>query len=71
MPAAAVLGFFNDLLTRLAREGELRPVYELRSEIGVNPVYVFESGGGPVTVVHPASVLPWPPASPRRSSHSA
>ena len=58
VPVAAVVSFFNDLLTRLAREGELRPVYELRSEIGVNPVYVFESGGGPVTVVHPGVGAP-------------
>lgn len=51
--AAVVLCFFNDLLTRLAGEGVLTPLYALRSELGTNPVYEFQTTGGPVAVVHP------------------
>lgn len=55
---AAVLCFFNDVLERLALEGELRPVYELRSEIGRNTVYEIDTDAGPVTVVHPGVGAP-------------
>ena len=50
---AVVLCFFNDLLNRLADEGVLTPLYTLRSEIGTNPVYEFNTPSGPVAVVHP------------------
>lgn len=55
---AAVLCFFNELLERLAAEGRLRPVYTLRSEIGVNPVYELDGDDGPVTVAHPGVGAP-------------
>ena len=42
----AVLCFFNDLLDDLAAEGSLRRVYTLRSEIGQNPVYEYDTGRG-------------------------
>ncbi len=50
---AVVLCFFNDLLTRLADEGVLTPLYSLRSELGTNPVYELVTPSGPVAVVHP------------------
>jgi uridine phosphorylase len=55
---AAVLCFFNDVLDRLAAAGRLRRVYTLRSEIGSNPVYEFDTPEGPVTVVHPGMGAP-------------
>ncbi len=58
LPTAAVLCFFNDLLERLAAEGELRTVYTLRSEIGVNPVYEAQTLAGPVAVAHPGVGAP-------------
>jgi uridine phosphorylase len=54
----AVLCFFNEVLERLASEGIITPVYTLRSEIGVNPVYEYTSEHGTVTVVHPGVGAP-------------
>jgi len=58
VPRAAVLCFFNDLLDELAATGTLRQVYELRSEIGRNPVYEIDTDDGPVAVVHPGVGAP-------------
>ena len=63
LPSIAVLCYFNDGLTRLPREGELRQVYELASEIRPNPVYEIATDAGPVAVGHPgvgAPVGAWP-----------
>ena len=54
----AVLCFFNELLERLANEGVLRTAYVLRSEIGRNPVYEFDTDEGTVCVVHPGVGAP-------------
>ena len=58
VPRVAVLCFFNELLEQLAAEGALRSVYVLRSEIGRNPVYEFDTGHGTVAVVHPGVGAP-------------
>ena len=58
VPPVAVLCFFNDLLEQLVDEGQLVTRYELRSEIGRNPVYEFDSGEGNVAVVHPGVGAP-------------
>ena len=54
----AVLCFFNDVLGQLANEGELVATYELRSEIGRNPVYEFSTVEGTVAVTHPGVGAP-------------
>jgi uridine phosphorylase len=58
VPQVAVLCFFNELLEQLAREGALHTVYVLRSEIGHNPVYEFDTGRGTVAVLHPGVGAP-------------
>jgi uridine phosphorylase len=58
LPATAVLCYFNEVLAQLAREGTLRQVYELRSEIGLNPVYELQTESGPLAVVHPGVGAP-------------
>ena len=58
IPRCAVLCFFNELLDRLALEGELEPIYTLRSEVGRNPVYQFQTDLGAVVVVHPGLGAP-------------
>lgn len=58
VPKVAVLCFFNELLGQLADEGELVTRYELRSEIGRNPVYEFATEHGTVAVVHPGVGAP-------------
>jgi uridine phosphorylase len=52
------LCFFNDLLAQLAAEGELEVAYTLRSEIGTNPVYLYQVDGRPVVVAHPGVGAP-------------
>ena len=49
----AVLCFFNDILKQLASDGRLKPIGNLRSEIGPNPVYRLEEKGQSLMVVHP------------------
>ena len=58
VPKVAVLCFFNDLLGQLANRSELVTKYELRSEIGRNPVYEFTTALGTVAVVHPGVGAP-------------
>ena len=58
VPAVAVLCFFNELLERLAREGELTERYVLQSEIGRNPVYEYRTERGAVAIVHPGVGAP-------------
>jgi uridine phosphorylase len=54
----AVLCFFNEVLEHLAGQGVIKPVYTLRSEIGLNPVYEYTSEHGTVAVVHPGVGAP-------------
>jgi uridine phosphorylase len=58
VPPVAVLCFFNELLEQLAGEGVLTVKYVLRSEIGRNPIYEFETDEGTVAVVHPGVGAP-------------
>jgi uridine phosphorylase len=58
IPPVAVLCFFNELLDQLAADGVLEVKYELRSEIGRNPVYEFLTDEGPVSVMHPGVGAP-------------
>ena len=58
VPKVAVLCFFNDLLAQLVERGALEQIYTLRSEIGSNPVYRYDTPDGAVTVVHPGVGAP-------------
>ena len=58
VPPVAVLCFFNELLEQLEGEGVLTVKYVLRSEIGRNPIYEFETNEGTVAVVHPGVGAP-------------
>lgn len=58
VPRVAVLCFFNDVLEDLARRGDLRQVYTLRSEIGCNPVYEMTVGSSSLLVMHPGVGAP-------------
>jgi uridine phosphorylase len=46
VPPVAVLCFFNELLEKLEGEGLLSVKYVLRSEIGRNPIYEFQTDDG-------------------------
>lgn len=58
VPKKAVICFFNDVLKRLEKEGVLRPIYDIRSEIGSNPLYVLEHEGEELLVFHPGVGAP-------------
>lgn len=58
LPGLGVLCFFQDVLQEMVQGRELIPVHHLLSEIGPNPVYVYQKDGRPVTVVHPGVGAP-------------
>ncbi|MCC6146132.1 MAG: nucleoside phosphorylase [Anaerolineaceae bacterium] len=58
LPPKAVLCFFQDVLERLAGDGKLEIIGELRSEMGSNPIYRLERQGELLTVIHPGVGAP-------------
>jgi uridine phosphorylase len=57
-PERAVLCFFQEVLTQLAREGYLVKIGNLLSELGENPVYRLEHHGQSLLVTHPGVGAP-------------
>jgi uridine phosphorylase len=53
-----VVCFFNDLLLRLEKEGQLKPVGALKCETGSLPIYQLEHQGQNVLVFHPGVGAP-------------
>jgi nucleoside phosphorylase len=53
-----VLCFFQDVIDALKNEGALRQIGRLRSEIGDNPIYLFQQGETPILLVHPGVGAP-------------
>jgi len=58
VPAHAVLCFFHDVLAGLLADGRARKVFELRTEMGPNPVYQVDVDGRPVLLVQPGVGAP-------------
>jgi uridine phosphorylase len=58
VPHRWVLCFFQDVLGDLEKNGTLRPVAHLRSEMGPNPVYLLEQDGARLMVMHPGVGAP-------------
>jgi len=58
IPRHCVLCFFQDAITALRERGLLRPVYELGSEMGPNPVYALDVDGREVALMHPGVGAP-------------
>jgi uridine phosphorylase len=58
MPEHCVLTFFNDIVHELVSSGEAREIACLKSEIGRNPVYLFEDEERPVALLHPGVGAP-------------
>ena len=53
-----VLCFFQDILQQMHKDGRLKIIYQLGSEIGKNPVYEMEVDGERVAVLHPGVGAP-------------
>ena len=58
IPQKAVLCFFQEVLTRLVREGVLQEIGCLRSEIGKNPYYLLIHQEQELLVMHPGVGAP-------------
>lgn len=58
IPARGVLCFFQDVLDDLKSAGKLTHLGDLRSEIGLHPIYAYLYEGKPVTVFHPGVGAP-------------
>lgn len=58
VPDHAVLCFFQEVLEQLNQKKILRPIGQLKSEIGPNPLYLLEHHGQRFLVVHPGVGAP-------------
>lgn len=58
IPDRCVLCFFNEVIDRMLDKEQLYPIGELKSEIGPNPLYQFDTNGGKVMVAHPGVGAP-------------
>lgn len=58
IPKNAVICFFNDVIERLKNDGKAILLKNLRSEIGLHPIYEVEYMGRKVAVFHPGIGAP-------------
>ena len=58
IPRRAVLCFFQDVIARAVEEFDGREIDEVRSEIGLVPVYEIVFDGCPLALVHPGVGAP-------------
>lgn len=58
IPKHCVLCFFQEVIAALKQEGQLKPVKELRSEVGGNPIYELEIDGQRLALCHPGVGAP-------------
>lgn len=58
MPEKAVICFFNDVIERLYNEGRLKLVTNLRSEMGLHPIYEMKYNDRSIVVFHPCIGAP-------------
>jgi uridine phosphorylase len=58
VPERCVMCFFQDVIETLCLSGKAHQVAELRSEIGVNPVYEIAVNGERMAVLHPGVGAP-------------
>jgi uridine phosphorylase len=58
MPERGVICFFYDVIAQLAAENRLTLLKQLRSEMGVHPIYAFNYAGQTVVLFHPGVGAP-------------
>ena len=58
IPPHAVLCFFQDVITKMVEEFNGKEIDEIRSEIGLVPVYELDYHGARLTLVHPGVGAP-------------
>lgn len=58
IPEHIVICFFNDVIERLKNDGELKLITNLKSEIGLHPIYEMQYTGIRVALFHPGIGAP-------------
>ncbi|MEA2555152.1 MAG: uridine phosphorylase [Actinomycetota bacterium] len=58
IPSHAVLCFFQDVIAKMVEEFDGKEIDEVKSEIGLVPVYQLDYRGAPLAVVHPGVGAP-------------
>jgi len=58
LPQRGVLCFFADVLRKLKRGNRLKKTASFTSEMGANPIYLWDDGGEPVFVLQPGIGAP-------------
>lgn len=58
IPEHVVICFFNDVIERIKNDGKLKLVTNLKSEIGLHPIYEMQYENKRVTVFHPGIGAP-------------
>ena len=58
MPSRVVLCFFQEVIGSVCGAEQAPILHHMRSEIGLNPIYVLDVDGEPVAVVHPGVGAP-------------
>lgn len=53
-----VMCFFQDVINRLSKDGVVREIRQLESEIGLHPVYELEVDGKRLALIHPGVGAP-------------
>lgn len=59
MPENVVICFYNDVMTRLKNEGKLKLLFNLKSESGQHPIYLYHMKGRSAAVFHPGVGAPF------------
>jgi len=59
MPEECILCFFKEVMQELEQAGKLIPIFNVKSEIGLIPVYKAETDYGMVSLVHPGIGAPF------------
>ncbi|HYE84672.1 MAG TPA: nucleoside phosphorylase [Clostridia bacterium] len=58
IPENAVICFFNDVIEKYKNEGKLRHVTDIRSEMGLHPIYEMDYSRKRIAVFHPGIGAP-------------
>jgi uridine phosphorylase len=58
MPENVIICFFNDAIEKLKSEGKLKPITNLKSEMGLHPIYEMQFDNKRVAVFHPGIGAP-------------
>ncbi|AKI97651.1 hypothetical protein [Kosmotoga pacifica] len=59
IPEYTAICFFNDVIENLKNSGKAKLVTNLKTEMGLHPVYEIDYSGKRISVFHPGVGAPW------------